>query len=132
MDDLNGDYQDEPYFSNVSAGVHDLFVKDKNGCGVAVLEVFVLGFPKFFTPNDDLYNNTWNLKGWSDLFTQQSRIYIYDRYGKLIKQLSPSSNGWDGTFNGNKLSTTDFWFTAELVEQDGTIRTLRGHFSLVR
>ena len=125
-------YQDEPFFSNVPAGAHDLYVRDKNGCGVVPLEVFVLGFPKFFTPNGDTINDIWNLKGWSDLFTQQSRIYIYDRYGKLIKQLAPWNDGWNGTLNGNVLHTTDFWFTAKLVEQDGTIRTLRGHFSLVR
>ncbi len=125
-------FQDEPFFSNVPAGAHDLYVREKNGCGIVPLEVFVLGFPKFFTPNGDTLNDTWNLKGWSNLFTQQSRIYIYDRYGKLIKQLAPWNDGWNGTFNGNDLRTTDFWFTAELVEQDGTTRTLRGHFSLIR
>ena len=127
-----GPYQDDPFFENVGAGAHDLFVRDKNGCGVAVLEVFVLGFPKFFTPNGDSYNDTWNLKGWNELFTQSSRIYIYDRYGKFLKELAPWSQGWEGTFNGNDLSTTDFWFIAELVEQDGSIRMMRGHFSLVR
>ena len=133
LGNINGPYQDEPFFNNVAAGTHYLFARDKNGCGVSTaLEVFVLGFPKYFTPNGDMYNNTWNLKGWNNAYSQQSRIYIYDRYGKLIKQLSPSSNGWDGTFNGQELRNTDFWFVAELIEHDGTTRTLKGHFSLVR
>ena len=132
LDDPNGNFQDESFFDNVGAGVHNLYVRDKNGCGVAALEVFVLGFPKYFSPNGDSYNDTWNLKGWNELFTQASRIYIYDRYGKFIKELAPWSEGWEGTFNGNDLNTTDFWFAAELVEQDGTTRVLRGHFSLVR
>ncbi len=128
----SGPFQDEPFFSNVAAGALDLHVRDKNGCGVAVVQVFVLGFPKYFTPNGDTYNDIWNLKGWSNAFKQQSKIHIYDRYGKLIKQISPASQGWNGTFNGNQLGTTDFWFTAELVNQDGTTRLLNGHFSLVR
>lgn len=132
LDDPNGEYQDEPFFENVGAGVHDLYVRDRNGCGVISLAVFVLGFPKYFTPNGDNYNDTWNLKGWNELFTQASRIYIYDRYGKFLKALAPWSQGWEGTFNGKKLGTTDFWFIAELVEQDGTTRVLRGHFSLLR
>jgi len=45
-----------------------------------------------------------------------------------LKQLDPTSRGWDGTFNGRKLPTSDYWFTARL--QDGRLR--KGHFSLVR
>ena len=132
LNDEFGSYQDEPFFDNVGSGAHDLFVRDKNGCGVAVLEIFILGFPKYFTPNGDSYNDTWNLKGWNELYSQASRIYIYDRYGKFLKELAPWSKGWEGTFNGNVLGPTDFWFIAELVEQDGSIRVMRGHFSLVR
>ncbi len=133
LDNEFGWYQDEPVFSNVSSGVHYLYVKDKNGCGITpALEIFVLGFPKFFTPNGDTVNDTWNLKGWSNTYALNSSIHIYDRYGKLIKQISPASLGWNGTFNGSNLKSDDFWFVAELIELDGTTRSLRGHFSLVR
>ena len=91
-----------------------------------------MNLTKYFTPNADGYNDTWNLKGWSSEYTQQSKIYIYDRYGKLVKELAPWTEGWNGSFSGYELTTTDFWFTAELVAQDGTTRLLRGHFSLIR
>ena len=96
------------------------------------MEVFVLGFPKFFTPNNDGFNDTWNIKGLSNEFTQNSTIFIYDRYGKLIKQINPSNQGWNGLFNGYMLSNSDYWFVAELIDQTGVTRTLRGHFSLIR
>jgi gliding motility-associated-like protein len=48
--------------------------------------------------------------------------------GKLLKQLSPYSKGWDGTFFGNPLPSDDYWFTVKL--EDG--RESRGHFSLKR
>lgn len=132
LDNIDGPYQSQSVFNNVPAGTHILYVRDRNGCGIVSLEVFVMGFPKFFTPNNDGINDTWNLKGWNQQFTAQSRIYIYDRYGKLLKQITPASNGWDGTFKGYKMPKNDFWFVAELVDFDGKTRTLRGHFSLVR
>jgi len=132
LDEEFGPYQDEPYFDNVAAGDHILYVRDKNGCGLTQIDVFVLGFPKFFTPNGDGYNDYWNIKGWNSEYTSASTIYIYDRYGKLLKQLGPWTEGWQGTFNDQRLPTSDYWFTAQLVKRDGTIRHRQGHFSLVR
>ena len=132
LDNEYGWYQDEPYFNNVSSGSHILYVRDKNECGVVELEVFVLGFPKYFTPNGDGDNDTWNLKGYNNLILNSSFVRIFDRYGKLIKQISPSTNGWDGTFNGELLKANDYWFEAELIQIDGTTRVFRGHFSLLR
>ncbi|MCB0434362.1 MAG: hypothetical protein KDD18_15720, partial [Mangrovimonas sp.] len=44
-------FQDTPFFAYVQPGVHVIYVRDKNGCGTAMLEVYVMGFPKFFSPN---------------------------------------------------------------------------------
>ena len=132
LDNYNGFYQDVPYFNYVSAGDHVLYVRDKNGCGVAELDVFILGFPKYFTPNGDPYNQYWNLKGWNSEYTNNSKIHIFDRYGKLLHSFGPWSIGWDGTFNGSPLEVSDYWFVAELVKEDGTIRQLQGHFTLMR
>ena len=132
LDYSTGSYQDEPYFDHLSAGMHTLYVKDKKGCGITELEVFIMGFPKFFTPNDDGFHDTWNIVGLSNEFTQNSRLYIFDRYGKLLKQLNPKGDSWNGTYLGEKLRPSDYWFLAELEKTDGTITTYRGHFSLVR
>jgi gliding motility-associated-like protein len=132
LDDISGPYQDEPVFNNVGAGAHTIYVQDKTGCGIANLEVFVLGFPKYFTPNDDGHNDTWNIKGLSDAFLQDSKVLIFDRYGKLIKELNPRGEGWNGTFNGQQLSATDYWFIVDLYDVNGNKKTYRGHFSLVR
>lgn len=128
LDDAFGSYQNEPFFDHVRAGFHTIFVKDKNGCGIASLEISVLGYPKFFTPNNDGYNDYWQLKGLGIQLQANSIILIYDRYGKLLKQMSVSSNGWDGTFNGKPLIADDYWFKTQL--NDG--RTFTGHFALKR
>ena len=108
----NGPWQDNGTFENVSFGTHTIFVRDINGCGITTTTVLVLDYPRFFTPNGDGNNDTWNIVG---IATQPSaKIYIFDRYGKLLKQLSPTSSGWDGTYQGNLMPTSDYWFTVEL------------------
>ena len=121
-------YQDEPVFENVSSGIHTLYVRDKKGCGTSSIDISIIGFPRFFTPNGDGNNDTWQIAGVNGQFQAHSDIYIYDRYGKLIKQLNPGSNGWDGTFNGQLLATDDYWFS--VILEDG--REFKGHFALKR
>ncbi len=122
-----GSFQDSNYFSHVAAGIHTVYVRDKNGCGVAQQEVTVVGYPKFFTPNGDGINDSWQLAGIDGLFQPTSRIFIFDRYGKVIAQLNPASS-WDGSYNGRPLPSSDYWFRIEL--EDG--RQFKGHFTLKR
>jgi gliding motility-associated-like protein len=121
-------FQDEPFFDNVKAGFYNIFVRDKNGCGTEKLEISVIGYPKFFTPNNDGHNDLWQIQGVNAQFQPNSSIYIFDRYGKLLKQIRPSSPGWDGTINNQRLSTDDYWF--KVLLQDG--REFMGHFTLKR
>jgi gliding motility-associated-like protein len=123
----NGYFQDSNTFTNVSAGYHTVYVKDKNGCGVVSVDVSVLGFPKFFTPNGDGYNDYWNPIGLDYLETSVG-VKIFNRYGKLMKELSAFGSGWDGTFNGNLLPSDDYWFITTLTNG----QEYRGHFSLKR
>ena len=123
-----GPFQNSNRFENVTAGIHEIFVTDKNGCGTVSKTIAVIGVPKFFTPNGDGFNDYWNIKGVNANFSSKSIIYIFDRYGKLMKQILPSSQGWDGTINGAPLPADDYWFTLKL--EDG--REAKGHFSLQR
>jgi len=124
----NGPFQDSNYFENVPSGIHDLYISDKNGCGIISKTIAVLGIPLFFTPNNDNYNDKWNLKGADDTFNSGAKIFIYDRYGKFIKQITASSDGWDGTYIGNPMPADDYWYTIKL--EDG--REAKGHFALKR
>ena len=129
LDEASGYFQDSNIFTNVTAGIHEVFINDKNGCGIIHKTIAVVGVPKFFTPNNDGYNDYWSPKGVNTSFNSKSTVYIFDRYGKLIKQWVPStSEGWDGTFNGTPLSADDYWYTIKL--EDG--REAKGHFSLKR
>lgn len=123
----NSGFQDSPEFKNVGPGNYLLSIRDKNGCGSVSQTVFILGFPQYFTPNNDGYNDTWNITGVSeDLGT--INIQIFNRFGKLLKALSSRSDGWDGTFNGTPLPSDSYWYQAYF--EDGTVK--KGHFVLKR
>lgn len=127
----SGPFQTSTVFENVASGIHAITVKDINGCSeLTNTNVLIIGYPKYFTPNGDSYNDTWNINGLSDL-SPNSRIYIFDRYGKLLKDISPNSSGWDGTFTGRPMPADDYWFTVEYVEQN-SVKKFKSHFSLKR
>jgi len=118
-------------FENVGAGEHIVQARDINGCGIASVTVTVLDYPLYFTPNGDGYHETWNIIGIAN--QPDAVIYIFDRYGKLIKQISPIGLGWDGTFNGQLMPTDDYWFKLEYNEPNtGERKEFNSHFSLKR
>ncbi len=129
-----GEFQDDPVFLDVPPGINTVIINDKNGCGTTEpIEFLVVGFPKFFTPNGDGVHDNWNVLGVETL-TNPS-IFIFDRYGKLLKQLDVNSLGWDGTFNGRELPSSDYWFRLDYERDDQGVlvaRSVRRHFSLVR
>lgn len=128
LDDSNGPYQNSNEFDNVLAGFHTVYVRDINDCGISEKLISVIGFPKFFTPNDDGIHDYWQVYGVNTQFQPNSMILIYDRNGKLLRELDPLSKGWDGTFNGNKVPSSDYWFHVTL--EDG--RIYKSHFTLKR
>ena len=119
-------YQNENIFTNVKPGFHTVSVLDINGCGIVKKEISVLGFPRFFTPNNDGVHDTWKPYGVNAQFNADIDIKIFDRYGKFLKQINPLEKGWNGIFNGQLLNSDDYWYVIKL--SDGT--EYRGHFAL--
>ena len=125
IDGIN--FQESPLFTNVPIGSYTITVRDKNGCGDTFSQlIYVLDYPRFFTPNGDGINDYWRI---SNLENQPNvKINIYDRFGKLLKQFSSTGTGWDGTYNGTMLPADDYWFYFVLENN----RTIKGHFCLKR
>lgn len=132
---INGDeFQDDPIFHDVPPGENTLIIRDNNNnCGeTAEIPFLMVGYPKFFTPNADGFHDTWNILGIETLI--DPKVFIYDRYGKLLKQLNATST-WNGTYNGRKMPESDYWFRMEYAEDEQGIvvaKTLQNHFSLKR
>ena len=114
-------YKDSPIFTPVEGGLYTVYVREKNGCGIVSQEILHFVIPKFFTPNGDNINDSFNLKGIEYFST--SVVFIFNRFGRLLKNTKNSIFSWDGTFNNRPLPTSDYWY---LIIIDGT--EFRGPF----
>ncbi len=121
-----GSYQTSPVFDGLPSGIYTIGIQDLKGCTTIFETVYVVGAPKYFTPNADGFNDYWNVSFLDP--NLNLNVTVFDRFGKLIKQFNAKEQGWDGTYNGYPLPSTDYWF---IIEFDNG-RTERGHFSLKR
>ncbi|CAM1333696.1 choice-of-anchor L domain-containing protein [Tenacibaculum aestuariivivum] len=126
-------FQDEPLFENITGGIYTIVVNDKNGClPDAILDVSVIEYPKFFTPNGDGYNDTWKIKGANSSFYPSSNITIVNRYGKTVAIIPIDNQNWNGSYKGKTLPSNDYWFKITLIDRKGKVHQHQGHFSLLR
>ena len=120
-------FQDNPLFTGIAPGNYLAYARDRNGCGLsAPFSIYVLDYPRFFTPNGDGYNDDWKIRN-LELFPK-AVITIFNRYGKLLLELNTLNPSWNGTYLKNELAADDYWF--QLNFGDGKI--IKGHFSLKR
>lgn len=123
----DGVFQSSNVFYPIASGTQTITVVDESFCTNLTAVVTLINYPHYFTPNDDGYHDTWNIKG----VNPNARIFIFDRYGKLLKQISPQGSGWDGTYNGQPLVADDYWFTIDYMENNAP-KTFSAHFTLKR
>lgn len=126
INNSSGPYTTSSIF-DVKPGKHIIYVKDENGCGIVSKEIYVMGYMKFFTPNQDGINDRWRLLGTDRDNRLIKRIVIFDRFGKMLQVLSPYDS-WDGSYNGKNLPSNEYWFRIELL--DGS--NFKSHFTLKR
>jgi gliding motility-associated-like protein len=125
LDGIN--YQSSNTFTVNEGGLYIAYVREINQCGEDQKPFAVVAIPAFFTPNNDGINDSWSIKGLS--FFNKAEVKIFDRFGKLITVLNNTNPAWDGTYNGQILPSTDYWFVARL---DELMPETKGHFTLKR
>ena len=126
-----GIWQNSSVFQNVvGCYEHIVKVRDIDGCSnEPESSITILDYPKFFTPNGDGFNDFWNIKC---LENQTAIISIFNRHGKLLRQLKTTSPGWNGTYNGKLLPTNDYWFILDYYDEQGNKKQFSSHFTLRR
>lgn len=118
-------------FSKIAYGSHMAFVADDAGC-VASAPFMVnapqIVIPKILSPNDDGINDFFT----TDIIREaypNAVVRIFDRYGKELATYKGEDVGWDGTYNGSDMRSTDYWYEIEVKELN---KTFTGHFTLMR
>ena len=122
-----------PVFENLFSNIYTIRVEDNQGCSVAVEQngIYILDYPRFFTPNGDASNEYWQIENANII--PNSKIYIFDRFGKVLAKIDPNGLGWDGLYLGKPVPASDYWFKAEYTDPNTNLpRTVKGHFSIVR
>jgi gliding motility-associated-like protein len=112
-------------FVNVDGGLYRIDVKEQDCSEIISTEYLHFYIPKFFTPNNDGENDTFNLSGIE--YYASSYVSIFDRYGKLLKNSRNTPFSWDGSFNGASLPSSDYWYVIIIDNQKFT-----GHVTLKR
>ena len=131
-DNIQSGVENTTHFDNIPFGTHTMHVKDFYNCETSMIfhldppEIII---PEYFTPNFDGTNDHWIIPGLAEVYPA-AVVTIFDRYGKTLKQFfGAETDGWDGTYNGNKMPSTDYWYQIDIEEIN---RQYVGHFTLIR
>jgi large repetitive protein len=125
----NGD--DNTFYIN-RTDTYEVRVVDENGCEAMAnifMEFIDIEIPNFFTPDGDGQNDFWmprNIQQFPGIL-----IKIFDRYGRVVSELAPGGEGWDGKYSGRELPTGDYWYVIQLNGESDE-REFVGHFTLYR
>ncbi len=120
-------FQSSNQFSYIPSGLHTAYVREKNMCNLIRQGFTIFTIAKYFTPNNDGFNDVWEIKEMKD--SPNSIALIFNRYGKLITTLNALKYDWDGKYNNNVLPADDYWYHLKMEDSKPEIR---GHFSLKR
>ena len=86
----------------------------------------MLKVPSGFTPNDDEYNNTWEIDSadkYPDILVQ-----VFNRWGQKVFEQKGYSKAWDGTRNGKPLPIGTYYyviFPTKDTKITGTVTIVR-------
>ncbi|MBR5983833.1 MAG: T9SS type B sorting domain-containing protein [Bacteroidales bacterium] len=109
-------WQSSNIFDNLPSSFYDIMVQDNNHC-IDTEQTFLdasVGIPSFFTPNGDGFNDTWVLTGL--YMYPDSKVAVYDRYGKELFTSKGAICEWDGMYGGRPLPSDSYWYVVYLGE----------------
>jgi len=87
----------------------------------------VLGIPNTITPNGDGINDYWIIENIEEY--PNNEVEIFNRNGNSVYQSTNYSNNWNGTYKGNDLPATTYYYIINLNNGSGIIK---GDLSIIR
>jgi gliding motility-associated-like protein len=130
-----------PSVSALSSGTVYLQIRNAQGCValdstfIEVVPVRKVYIPNAFSPNGDQLNDQFYVQGRDG--GQIVQWHIKDRWGNLVFEkkdiaLNDSSQGWDGTFRGQRCAAGTFLYEIEIEFPDGARKQFKGEVKLLR
>ncbi len=111
------------------AGMYKIVAYDEEtGCKDSIRFYYMTPIkPDVYFNPDNSEDNKWDVIG-IEKYTNY-RIFIYDRFGKMLMSYENEFDGWDGVYKGRTMPSTDYWYSIEVDEAD---ISMHGHFTLIR
>lgn len=117
---------------HVGFGKHTLSIVDIAGCRTDTSFTVItppFELQSYFVPGSDGENSTFRIPD-AVIVYPGTTMNIFDRWGKKLATLtSEDSEGWDGTYNGKPMPSSDYWYELNVDVID---KVYVGHFSLIR
>lgn len=90
--------------------------------------------PNTFTPDNDEFNQNWNVVFYSGYDPYAFELFIYNRWGELIWESKDVNAGWDGTYyNGKQCPDGVYTWKIRFKRlQNDEKQTAIGHINLIR
>lgn len=91
--------------------------------------------PNTFSPNNDGMNDMFYPRG-TGLF-QIKTMRIFNRWGEIVYERNAfmpndASKGWDGTYNGKKLTPDVYVYTIDILCDNNSVLTFKGNIALIQ
>lgn len=86
--------------------------------------------PNAFSPNEDGYNDSWQIYNGEDIVLISCKIY--DRWGNLVYNIESGIINWGGNFKGRALNPGVFIYRLVYIDKDGLEKSRLGDLTLLR
>ena len=121
--------------TGLAPGTYTAVISDNNSCNEAFTVELDFSFssgclviPQVITPNNDGYNDLWQIRN-IDLYPD-AEVRIFNRWGKLIfSAKNLADNPWNGTIRGKPVPTDSYHYILDL--KDGS-KPRTGVISVIR
>ena len=87
-----------------------------------------LEIPSAFTPDEDGFNDVWNLKELASY--PKCEVRIFNRWGHTLFESTGYDTPWDGTVNGEKLPGGAYFFVIDLKVSE--LNPLTGSITIIK
>lgn len=130
-----------PIFDAQRNAAYELIVTDKRGCiandfiNIYINNENAVLVPTGFTPNGDQRNDVLYVYGIDNI--KINDFNVFDRWGELVYtrqdfDINDLTNGWDGTFKGQKMPPGVYTWVIKATFKNGTSQIFSGHTNLIR
>ena len=121
-----------PSVANLSAGTYYVGMLDAQNCPavdstIVQTDPDCFSIPSSFTPNGDIINDTWIIKGIQKY--PDNTVEIYNRWGSLLYSSDGYAEPWDGTYEGSDVAAATYYY---IIVLDDNQDPFTGSITVVR